>query len=262
MLLSLLMFAAADCKNGKPIVKISQVADRLLTGKCIRNIGKYSPKLGHFVTYVKEMGKASKELCYDLGQNVAKRYKVAKRQVITLASKSKILKAAAEFRKNGTWNLQYVKSNAIPLEKISEQKLGKDPVASILYDNMLTLGLPEDIANEEYNVFKLQKTLFRRTQAHHIISGNSPAAEESRTLLKKFGIDINDGRNGILLPNNKAHFAKGSKHGTSTTEYDKAVYERIKNCSTKEDLLNKLDEIKSDLYNGVLPIIKQHEFIS
>ncbi|MBQ4408475.1 MAG: AHH domain-containing protein [Bacteroidales bacterium] len=262
MLLTLLMFVASDCKNGKALVRLSKVTERLLSGKCIGNIAKYSTKFGHFVTYVKEIGKGSKEVCYDLGHNVAKRYKVVKRQVITIASKSKILKAAAEFRQNGTWSLQYVKSNDIPLDKISKQKLGNKAVAGILYDNMVTLGLPEDIAKTEYNVFQLQKTLFRRTQAHHIISGNSPAADESRILLKKFGIDINDGRNGILLPNNKAHFAKGSKHGTSTTEYDKAVYERIKNCSTKEELLKTLDEIKNDLYNGVLPIIKQHEFIN
>lgn len=260
MLLSALMFAATDCKLG---LKVSKVAKRVLSGKVISNATKYASKSGVlFIKFVKDSGKKTGDVCATFGQNVAKRYKVVKRQVITVASKSKILKAAADFRKNGTWNLQYVKSNDIPLDKISVQKLGKEAVASILYDNMVTLGLPEDIAKTEYNVFQLQKTLFRRTQAHHIISGKSPAAEESRKILKKFGIDINDGRNGILLPNNKAHFAKGSKHGTSTTEYDKTVYGRIKDCSTKEELLDKLDEIKNDLYNGVLPIIKQHEFIS
>ena len=260
-LLSLLMVTAIDCKNSKPLIKISHVAERIWRGKVIGNIVKYSTKCGQLFDFLKKSGEPTRKFCAQLCDNASKKFKLAKRQLTTLANKSTILKEAANFRANGSWSLQFVKSNDIPTEQIFKQTIGKEAKASTLYNNMVKLGLPEDIAKTEYNVFKLQLTSFRRTQAHHIVSGNSAAAKESRAILDKFGIDINDGRNGILLPNNKAHFAKGSKHGTSTVEYDNAVYERIKNCSTKEELLNKLDEIKNDLYNGVLPIIKQHEFI-
>lgn len=263
-LLFLILIAAVDCHNGKALVKVSKVAERILSSKFIKNTVKYSSKNGVlYIKLIKNAGKETGDVCTDLSKNISKTIKKNHKGkiILTIAEKLDIYKTASEFRKNGTWNLQYVKWHNIPMDKVSTQHIGKRANAKTLYINMVILGMPEDITIIEKKVYKLQSTDIRRTKTHHIISGTSKAAEKSREILKKFNIDINDGRNGILLPDNKGHFAKGSKHGTSTIDYDNAVYERIKNCTTKEDLLNELDKIKDDLYYGILPIINQHEFI-
>ena len=259
MLLSALMFAVTDCSLG---LKLPKVAKRFLSGKVISNAVKYANKTGVlFIKFVKDSGKKTGEVCAELCQKASKKRQKSS-NILSVAEKANIYKQAANFRKKVTEDMQYVKSQNIPLDKVAKQQIGQKPDASTLYNNMVILGLPEDITIMEKKVYKLQSTDIHRTKTHHIISATSPSAAKSREKLKEFDIDINDGRNGILLPDNKGHFAKGSKHGKSSNEYDNAVYERIKDCTTKEDLLNRLDEIKNDLYNGVLPIINQHEFIS
>lgn len=253
-LLSLIMFAATDCKLG---LKISNVAKRFNTGKIITNTAKYWNRF----SMIKHYGEKTKTVCAYYCQNLNKQFKLAKRNGITIVKRNTILKEAKRFRESCSPDLQFVSSYDVLTNRIMEQKLGLQPSAPILYSNMVKLGLPETIAKTEYDQFELQKTIFQRVNAHHIVSGNSPAAQKSREIFAKYGLDINDGRNGILLPNNKANFARGSKHGTSTVDYDNEVYDRIKYSTSQEDLVEALDEIKQDLYEGKLPILRNHEVI-
>ncbi len=258
MLLSLLVFAAMDCSNGKAFVRISKVKDRLLSGKCIGNIAKYSTKFGHFVTYVKEIGKGSKEVCYDLGHNVAKRYKVVRRQAIPIADEKAILKAARVYRQQLNWRAQYVKADEVPIDKIQTQAFGKPKDATTLFKNMKKLGVSNEIPDQEQNIFKIIGV----SPSHHIVGGRSEYANESRKIFETFKIDINDGRNGIVLPNNILNFARGTKHsGSHSEEYEKYVYEQIKNCKSEQEIWKEIDKIKGGLFNGTVQLNNNHQVI-
>lgn len=118
------------------------------------------------------------------------------------------------------------------------------PDAAILKRNMFTAMNPESA--------KIS-TAFGGNQAHHIIEGTDKAATESRKILAKYKIDINASENGILLPSDAESIYKGSRHLTNhTEEYSTYVYSKIKNASSKEELVSKLQEIKHELYSGKL----------
>lgn len=95
---------------------------------------------------------------------------------------------------------------------------------------------------------------FGGNAAHHIVEGNDVSATKSREILSKLEVGINDPENGILLPENPdTSIYKGVVHKTShTKEYSDYVYNKIKDCSTREELVSKLNEIKYELYKGKL----------
>ena len=67
-------------------------------------------------------------------------------------------------------------------------------------------------------------------------------------------VNINAHEIGILLPENmETSIYKGSVHKTHHTKvYSSYVYEKIKHAKSREDLIIKLQYIKSDLYSGKL----------
>ena len=94
---------------------------------------------------------------------------------------------------------------------------------------------------------------FGGNAAHHVIEGSDKAAVQSRAILKKYGIKINDPENGILLPDGNSSIYKGSVHRTShTPEYSEYVYNRIKDSKSKDELVATLTEIKHELFSGKL----------
>lgn len=106
-------------------------------------------------------------------------------------------------------------------------------------------------------------TAFGGNQAHHIIEGTDPAAEASRNILKKFGININAPENGILLPSDENSIYKGSQHLTShTKEYSDYVLGKIKGVSSKDELIAKLQEVKHELYEGKLNIQGTNQIVN
>ena len=122
--------------------------------------------------------------------------------------------------------------------------ISETPSADILRKNMYLAMDPKSV-----NISKG----FGGTAAHHVIEGSDKAAEQSRAILKKFGININAPENGILLPDSKSSIYKGCRHQTSHTEdYSKYVYNKIKDSKTKDDLIASLMEIKHELYSGKL----------
>ena len=97
-------------------------------------------------------------------------------------------------------------------------------------------------------------TAFGGNAAHHVVEGSDPSALKSRELLKKFNVNINAPENGILLPENmETSIYKGTVHKTHHTKgYSSYVYEKIKDAKSREELIIKLQDIKSDLYSGKL----------
>lgn len=100
----------------------------------------------------------------------------------------------------------------------------------------------------------------RRAQWHHLIAGNksNAAAEESRRILKKFKIDINDPRNAILLPVDPKSIMKGTIHGKHVNSYDEYVLNKLKQAMTPEQCLEVMDDIKRELYKGQLQLLIKH----
>ena len=79
--------------------------------------------------------------------------------------------------------------------------------------------------------------------AHHIVAGGSKFAKDTRKILAKFDIDINDAANGVFLDK--------SKHvGLHTKEYYEKVHALLEKAETKEDALNILKAISDILANG------------
>lgn len=79
--------------------------------------------------------------------------------------------------------------------------------------------------------------------AHHIVAGNASAAKYSRSILKKFGIGINDAINGVFLSNtyhNRLH---------TKAYYDKVNY-LLGRAKTREDLIKILNYIAQQLREG------------
>ena len=132
------------------------------------------------------------------------------------------------------------------LKKYDENLIirGKDKDANILKNNMFRVMDP--------NVEK-QINAFGGVAAHHVIPGNDPHAKAARDILKKFEIDINGPENGIFLPTDKNSIYKGIIHNTShSPKYSKLIYQKMKDCKSRDEVIDVLEKIKHDLYNGKL----------
>jgi len=91
------------------------------------------------------------------------------------------------------------------------------------------------------------------TAGHHIVAKASkfPGAVRAREILEKFGIDVNNAANGVYLPNTKDSLAPGLYHPSLHTKaYYAAVAERLENAKTLENVLETLNDIRSELLNG------------
>lgn len=88
--------------------------------------------------------------------------------------------------------------------------------------------------------------------AHHLV-GDSPESAIAKGILEKYGIDINDPINGILLPTNRKGTLKGTLHGgRHTKKYCDEVNNRLRKARSREECMEILDGIKEDLYKGKL----------
>lgn len=137
-------------------------------------------------------------------------------------------------------------------------ELGEDASGTILRKNMKKCMSSKRMYVEK----KMSNTLGRtRAEAHHIVAGTNPKAKRSREILEKCGIDINDPRNGILLPKGPESIFKGSIHGNHGQEYDDYVLQLLEqNIVRKKDYSEKatvkvLDHIKQELYEGKLMLL-------
>ena len=98
------------------------------------------------------------------------------------------------------------------------------------------------------------------SRAHHIV-GDNEYSSESKAILEKYGIDINSPENGIFLPQNDSSDLHGTIHeGKHTKAYNDEVTQRLRSATCKEDVLEILDSIKEDLYNGDMELYHEHKF--
>ncbi|WP_314199350.1 AHH domain-containing protein [Capnocytophaga sputigena] len=145
-------------------------------------------------------------------------------------------------------------------EFVKNQDLGKSASGTILLKNLMSF-----MSGKEKRAILKEKLLSRKLgekgiQAHHIVAGNSPTAKETRKMLEKCGIDINDARNGILLPMHPKSIFKGSLHGNHIRQYDEIVYQRILEAykkTGKKGVEEALDNIKRDLYKGNVQLLSK-----
>ena len=76
--------------------------------------------------------------------------------------------------------------------------------------------------------------------AHHIVAGGSKYAKDTRKILAKFNISVNDAVNGVFLDK--------SKHvGLHTKEYYKKIQMELQNLKTREQVIDKLADIAKRL---------------
>ena len=90
--------------------------------------------------------------------------------------------------------------------------------------------------------------------AHHIVGGGEASAP-ARKILERYGIDINDPRNGIFLPMSPENILKGTNHpGRHQDEYFYEVNRRLEEAKSKDHCLEILDVLKEKLYNGKMAL--------
>ena len=100
----------------------------------------------------------------------------------------------------------------------------------------------------------------RAVSAHHVVAATDLRADESRKMLFRWSIGINDVDNGVYLPAHKdsmvASLSKASKHAVIHTDlYHVNVLARLMPVpgSSPQDGRLALRQIKQELINGVFP---------
>jgi len=128
-------------------------------------------------------------------------------------------------------------------EKIANLTFGADKDAVILRNNMkIVMGDSYKYAEQGGNA------------AHHIVGGGKASAP-AREILERYGIDINDPRNGIFLPMSPENILKGTNHpGKHQDEYFYEVFRRLKEAKSKDQCLEILDDLKEELYKGKMAL--------
>lgn len=138
---------------------------------------------------------------------------------------------------------------------ISPERLRETKAVANLTEASSRRKLRENIYARMEKEYSNVSKAFGGTEAHHVIEGNAKAAEESRKILKKFGIGINDAENGVLLRSDENSIYPGALHNTShSTKYSEYVYSKIKNVKSRDELVIRLAEIKKSLVEGKLDL--------
>jgi len=111
----------------------------------------------------------------------------------------------------------------------------------------------------------LGKAPSKNYRAHHIVMSNSKDSRMRalRSKMKKFKIGINDAENGIWLPKNSSARRSGTTatahagEGVHGNAYKQHIYDTLKNANTKQDFLNGISKLESELFSGkTFPVVK------
>lgn len=79
--------------------------------------------------------------------------------------------------------------------------------------------------------------------AHHIVAGNATGDKRARSILKKFGIGINDAVNGVFL--SQSHHRK-----LHINAYYEKVNDLLEAADSKEEAIEILNDIARQLRRG------------
>ena len=88
-----------------------------------------------------------------------------------------------------------------------------------------------------------------RNAAHHIVAGEAEKANEARSILYKFGIDINAAENGVFLPIEKGVSNASYHPSLHTSEYYSKVNTLLRGAQSKQEVLWTLEYIRNELLN-------------
>lgn len=91
--------------------------------------------------------------------------------------------------------------------------------------------------------------------AHHIVAGNANIAAPARTVLQKFGIEINSAANGVFLPANRtvAGVTRAAIHSeVHSRAYYQAVNQAIQTATTRAEAEAILNSLRQSLLSGGL----------
>ena len=161
---------------------------------------------------------------------------------------------------------QYRRALARNPELKSKLKLGKKANGQTLRYNMEVIGgkkmKKRNIKEKKLSNWNNQQ----RSEAHHVVPGNSQTAQRARDILACCNIDINDPRNGIMLPKNIKSIHKGTIHGKHIPKYEDTITEMLENmlkknggkCSER-DCEQILDLIKIGLYKGNIQLLRDEK---
>lgn len=89
--------------------------------------------------------------------------------------------------------------------------------------------------------------------SHHIVAGYSRKAAETRKILKKFGVGINEAVNGVFLPTTKGVSPACYHPKLHTNVYYGTVHRMLKNASSKSEVISILNKIADMLLKGTFP---------
>ncbi|HCT5824051.1 TPA: AHH domain-containing protein, partial [Citrobacter sedlakii] len=130
-----------------------------------------------------------------------------------------------------------------PLSWIDPLGLSCSSDAKVLRENMVVAGKVEP-------GFK--------NSAHHIVMSNSTDSRmvALQNKMETLKIDINTAENGIFLPSNsKVQLPVGNtlpNHASiHTNAYKQKVFDRLKSINNKDDFLNELNKINSEIAGGI-----------
>lgn len=89
--------------------------------------------------------------------------------------------------------------------------------------------------------------------SHHIVAGYSRKAADTRKILKKFGVGINDAINGVFLPTTKGVSPACYHPKLHTNAYYNTVHSMLKQASSKSEVISILNKIADMLLKGTFP---------
>ena len=137
--------------------------------------------------------------------------------------------------------------------------IGETPDAKKLGENMMGIGgksMRRSVAREK-RISRIADPNRNRAvcEAHHVVAGNSQAAQTAREILECCGIGINDARNGIWLPTSPKSIFRGWQHGRHVRQYDIYVLRILQEMKGKHGCSEKycmeaLNLIKRELLTG------------
>ncbi|OPH60463.1 hypothetical protein BC351_18415 [Paenibacillus ferrarius] len=89
--------------------------------------------------------------------------------------------------------------------------------------------------------------------AHHIVAANDKRANFAKSVLAKYGVDIDSADNGVFLPT-KDGYIELNHRKIHTDDYYKNVDEMLSGAKSKDDVIDGLHQNRKELTDGTFSI--------
>jgi len=177
------------------------------------------------------------------------------------ASGTAVTSAAGGLIATGT-SLMTTASQGSKLQEVANAVAQNAPTVEVIKSSIPTITA-ETLVNVQ--VSKPDSKILRRNlenagvdrptyanAAHHIVAGGSKneAAVNSRNILQQYGIDINDAANGVFLPTDRNVIGAIYHPSMHTKAYYKKVNDMLGYATSRQDVLDILNDISNQLLEG------------